>query len=210
MIALMFCGAVVAQRADRRPKNPNDVATMQSERMKKSLNLSDEQFASVKSTNLKFAERISQLRSDTTMSRETRHQKMTELRNQKQSEIEAILTAEQKSTWEAERRTAARGDRGKMAKVPHVRNDVIMDSLSLTDDQSAKLETAQEKFRTKLSAIRKEDLPEDQRKTKLKEARAEHDQSVRSILSDEQYIKWKELKKDRSHKRLKQEHYHKK
>ena len=88
LIALTFCGAVVGQRADRRPKNPNDVATMQSERLKKSLDLSDEQFASVESTNLKFAERISQLRSDTTMTRETRHQKMTELRNKKQSKIE--------------------------------------------------------------------------------------------------------------------------
>lgn len=214
MIALMFTGAAFAQRGHGKKnpgkKNPNEIATLQSERMKETLSLSDEQFASVRDINSKFAERIAELRNDSTLVREMRHQKMMELRKQKQSEIDAVLTAEQKSKWQTERKNVKHDSRGKRGGKGHAAKDARMDSLSLTEEQSTKMVAAQESLRAKMSAIRKENLSEDQRKTKVKAAREEHEQTLKSVLSEEQFSKWKELKKDRSHKRLRQEHYHRK
>lgn len=209
-IALMFSGMVLAQRADHRQKDPQEIATMQSEHMKKSLDLSDQQFASVKTVNLKFAERMSQLRGDTALAREARQRKMADLRDQKQAEIGAILSADQKAKWEAERKNFAQNHRGKRGNKVMGNRDETLKSLGLSDEQSKKLDAADESFRDQLQTIRNEQLTADQRKEKVKSARDEHEKNVKSILTDEQFDRWSEMKKDRSHRKLKQEHYHRK
>ena len=209
-IALMFSGMLFAQRGDHRQKDPKEMATMQSEHMKKSLDLSEQQFASVQSINLKFAERMSVLRNDTTLERETRHQRMAELRDQKQAEIGAVLSADQKSKWETERKNFARNHRGERGHRGDGNRNDDLKTLGLSDEQNKKLEAADATFRSKLQNLRNEQLTVDQRKEKVKSARDEHETNVKSILTAEQFAKWKEMKKDRSHKKLKQERYYRK
>jgi hypothetical protein len=59
-------------------------------------------------------------------------------------------------------------------------------------------------FKEKLSALRKDSkITKEQKQAELKKISADHEASIKTILSDQQFTKWKELKqKDKGkHKR---------
>lgn len=208
VIALMFTGTIYAQRADSPHKSPEDRAAKQAENMKQKLGLSDQQYASIRSINLKYAERISKLRADTATAREDRHKQMRDLHTQKQSEITQVLSDEQQAKWKTLREDQRNKAGARQGRKGAGSESDWKKSLSLSDEQSARLDEAHTAFREKIRTIRDDEkLSEEQRKEKAKAVRAEHESEVKSILSEEQFRKWKEMKKDG--KKLKQEHYYK-
>jgi hypothetical protein len=211
VVGIMFSGIILAQRADHRQRNADEIAERQTEKMKTELALSEQQSASVRRINLKYADLMSKLRSDTSLIREDRHSKIKTLQAQKKSELDAVLSAEQSEKWEEYRKSAGKGKRGFDGKKRSPRGVDMKQSLSLSDDQSSRMEAAQRSFKDQLHAIHADkQLSDDQRKEKARAARARHEKEVQSILSGEQFDKWKALKKDRAHDKLKREHYYKK
>ena len=144
------------------------------------------------------------------MTREDRQQKMSDLRNEHKSEIDAVLSPDQQAKRDAQRKNFDERRRGKRGESARLNGGAATSSLGLSDEQSKKMTAADESFRDKLQSIRNEKLTADERKDKVSSARDEHEKNVKSILSDEQFSKWKANMKNRSHKRLKQEHYYRK
>ena len=110
MSALLSCGAALAlpaaQDAAAAPQNhaEGEHRHMDPERqlqfLTKKLNLSSEQQTQLRPILAERAQQVEALRSDTSLAKEDKHEKMRTLHEESQSKIEAVLTAEQKKTYE--------------------------------------------------------------------------------------------------------------
>lgn len=72
-----------------------------SERMKKELSLSDDQFSKVKAMRLKFAERHATIRRDTSLTQGTARKQMGKLRAEQETELKGVLTTDQWTKYAA-------------------------------------------------------------------------------------------------------------
>ncbi len=212
-IALIATGSVFAQGGDRMPRSSEAIAQRQSEKMKSALSLSESQYATVHDINLKYARTFSEMMKDSAVTREEKHNKMKQLREEKRTEIDKVLSAEQKQQWEKQKQDM-KTKRGNRDHGPHKKGDHQnrrkndhTQSLGLSEAQTTKLDAVRKEFRTEISGIREDQkLSEEQRKEKMKTAWQNHEKSVEEILSPEQYVKWKESRKNGKHKRLHQDH----
>lgn len=186
--ALAFSAMLFAQRG---PVDPSARAAKQTDRMKEVLSLNDAQYATVKGINEKYAQKTATIRRDSSSDfRAT----MQSIHAERRKEIESVLTSEQKEKWTKhqeemrtkvkQRHTHKRGGREEMQK-----------SLGLSNEQVGKLDEARKSFGEKTSAIKKSSASEDEKKGQFKQLWSEHDNTVKQILTAEQYAKWKEMSK---------------
>jgi periplasmic protein CpxP/Spy len=209
-LALTISFAMHAQRGQGHQRNPGDAAKAQTEKMKTELNLTDEQYASVRSINFEFAKKASTLRADSSISRDQRHNQLKTIRQEKNAELNKILTKEQQQKWADARkerdikREAKRGDR------EGARKEHLKSTLSLSDDQSARMMDLRKSLHKKVRDVRSDNaLTDSEKKTRLKALRDEHEASVKSLLSEDQYTKWKEQKASRKKGLEKKQHFQK-
>jgi Spy/CpxP family protein refolding chaperone len=165
------------------------------EKMKTELALTDAQYAAVKAINKKYHNQYSELRKDSTRTKEEKMKTIKDLHTARQSEVNALLNAEQKQKWAAlqtERRERGKA-RMKMASERHEAR--LKDELKLTDDQFVKVQAAGKAFHEKMRAAHEiQNAPSDSRKAAFDQARADYDQAMKEILSAEQYQKWLDKK----------------
>ncbi len=89
----------------------------------------------------------------------------------------------------------AKGDRAARAKE---RLEKMKSELGLTDEQAKKVQEIFAAQREAAKGVREDSsLSDEQRKEKLKAARAEADAQMSAVLTPEQKAKWEELKKQR-------------
>jgi Spy/CpxP family protein refolding chaperone len=197
-MAMTISFAMHAQRGHGPHRNPDEAAKSLTERMKTELGLTDQQYASVHSINLEYAKKASTLRGDSSTSRDERHTRLKSLRQQKRTELKKVLTPEQQQKWadaRKERKTRSQVKRGDHAAA---RNEHLKNTLSLSDDQSAKLGNLQTSHREMANDIRKDTkLADADKKSRLKALRDDHEAAVKNLLSNEQFTKWKEQKASR-------------
>ena len=86
-------------RQGERP-SAEERAQRQTERMQEELKLNDEQTASVKTINQKYAEKMEALWENRPDEREAMREQMQALNAEKEKEISAVLTEEQAQQWE--------------------------------------------------------------------------------------------------------------
>jgi hypothetical protein len=215
-LAMIMSVALLAQRGQHTDRSAEDIAVKQAERMKTELNLNETQYASIKAINQKYAKQVIELRKDTAMAREKFHAEMKSIHNDKQEELKRVLSPEQQAKWEANRDHRKEGRRGgkSHADIKDHRKAEMKKALKLSDEQSTKLDAAHLDFKQRASAIREDkSLNDETKKEKVKALKATHETIVKNILSDEQFLKWKEIKKDgnkrgKDHqKRLNKEHH---
>jgi Spy/CpxP family protein refolding chaperone len=72
-------------------------------------------------------------------------------------------------------------------------------ALILTPEQETKLNATNEKFKGKLKTWRNADRREN--RSELQKLRREHEAEVKTILTPEQFEKWKTLRHERKHSR---------
>lgn len=167
------------------------------DKMKSALNLSDEQYTKVKSINEKYAAKFSEFRKDSTARKEN-HEAMKSLRNEREQEIAAVLTPDQNAKWTAQREEQKK-------KHAEKRNDheakikAMKAELALTPEQEAKLKASNEKFGSKLKG--RHDAQRKENHGELQKLKSEHEAEVKSILTPEQFEKWKRMRVERHHKR---------
>ncbi|MBA4056791.1 MAG: hypothetical protein C0490_18905 [Marivirga sp.] len=70
--------------------------------MQKSLSLTDEQTAKIKTIDQEFASRFHALKADSTLAKEDAKSKGHQLRKEYQTKTKAVLTDEQIAKWEAQ------------------------------------------------------------------------------------------------------------
>lgn len=92
------------QRGERREFKPEDIATMQADRMKKDLNLDDKQYKSVYNLFLKRGEEMkaqfARPQEGQQVDREARRAEMQKQQEAMQAELKKILTPEQYAKYE--------------------------------------------------------------------------------------------------------------
>jgi Spy/CpxP family protein refolding chaperone len=196
--------AVTFLVAQPRSKDQQLHAGKQAEKMKTELSLDDTQYASIKSIDEKYASQHRMLWKDSTLAREEKAVKHKALRTNQKNEIDAVLTPEQKTKWSAYKEARAEKRKERMNEQRAKRAERLKTALSLTDDQQTKMQQVNDAFKEKLSALRKDSkITKEQKQAELKKISADHEASIKTILSDQQFTKWKELKqKDKGkHKR---------
>jgi Spy/CpxP family protein refolding chaperone len=89
----------------------------------------------------------------------------------------------------------AKGDRAARGKE---RLQKMQANLGLTDEQSQKIQAIMTEQREAMKGVKSDTtLTADQKKEKMKAARADVDAKIAALLTPEQKAKWEQLKKDR-------------
>ena len=95
---------------------------------------------------------------------------------------------------------SAQAQRGQRNATPEQRAkhmEKMVADLGLDETTAASYKTIEENFYNKTQEIRKEDTDRKAKREKLKTLRAEMDEQVKEIFTDEQYEKYQELRKKR-------------
>ena len=191
------------------------------------LNLTDAQKAQMKTLNESFRSKMQNLRQDKSLSQEVQKQKREELMKEHRAQMQSMLTPEQKKQWEANRKDLGSkkwdgkgkhegagkhegDDKGSMRggkRLGHVQQfEKMSKDLNLTDDQSARLKSMNETFRTNMQSIHNNNaLSSDQKKEQMKNLQSKHQEDIKSILTKEQQTKFNtefKSKKNRGSKRI--------
>lgn len=170
------------------------------EKLKTELSLTDAQYASIKGINKKYAEQFSQIRKDSVTTRKDKHTTLKGLREKRQSEINSVLSPEQKTKLETLKKQREEKRKEHQKVRAEERETQLISKLSLTDDQAAKLKAENKSFFEKAMALRSSNDKE-ANKAEMKKLRKDHESSVKSILTTEQFSKWKEMRKEAKIKR---------
>lgn len=196
-IMMMTTTIIYAQQ-----KEAADPHHRRGERMSQVLSLNDEQTETIKGIHKKYADRFTTIRIDSTLSHEDKRSAGKSLKEEKEAEIRSVLTPEQNEKWKTyktERAEERKEQREKFAKEHASR---MKTELSLSDDQAEKLKSINEDFKAKAQALRHEGKGDRESYMKLRD---EYEGIVKSVLSDEQFKKWKEhnsrMRKSRKGKR---------
>jgi periplasmic protein CpxP/Spy len=196
-----------AQKQERVHKSPEEIAAKRAEHMKSELGLSDEQTKKVEAAWLVKMTKSKDLRTTHADNKETLKKEMRPVHQAFRTSMKEILTKEQFAKWQ-ENKKKERKDKSPEEKAA-MRAAHMRESLGLTDEQTAKVESAVLTKMTKSKEIRAK-YPEDKdaAKKELKPIHAQFEASMKEILTPEQFAKWKEMKKShpkKGDKRKKQE-----
>ncbi|MEO6188840.1 MAG: hypothetical protein ABIO82_04625 [Ginsengibacter sp.] len=160
----------------------------------KDMNFSDSQKEQMKNIRSQYRDKMNQLDQDRTLSPEDLRTKKNELRKEQKDKFESTLTPEKKEKLvqrkqqhQTERKTKEQNGISRMKS-----------SLELNDAQVSQLQTDQEAFKAKAKAIKENNSSSaDQKKDQLMQLRKTREESVKNILSTEQWKKREEMKQNR-------------
>src|SRR5687767_8544805 len=101
--SIMFLGMMIVSTVivAQQKADPRERATKHANKMKSALALTDVQYNSIKAIDEEYIAKQSIIFKDSTLSKESRHQKIRALHLQKASAIDNVLTEEQKGKWSA-------------------------------------------------------------------------------------------------------------
>jgi Spy/CpxP family protein refolding chaperone len=192
--ALMISSVIFAQTKDKH-RHGGEAGL---EKFKKELSLNDVQYASIKGINKKYAGQFSLLRKDSVTSKTERHTAIKNLRVEKQKEITAVLTADQKMKYEKLKKERSEKRKAQIKTRDEERHAKLAKDLSLTVDQAVKVSDANKAFIEKAKALRQNSSGDKaSNKEALKKLRKEHDATMQSVLTPDQFTKWKEMRKSK-------------
>ena len=115
LMLFTFKTAVFAQQGQgrgNRDMDPKEFAERQTSRMKESLELTAGQLPKVEKLNLEYAEKMKEARDQAGEDREAMRSKMMEMIKEKDAKLKEILTAEQWTKFEADRKERMQNRRG--------------------------------------------------------------------------------------------------
>lgn len=173
--------------------------------MKDSLALSAEQLLKINEIHASACKQMMALKTKSRENKDSMKIQMQAIRKTMRSEYQQVLTSVQlekmKQSFSNKRDTAFKGkNKEKRAKM---NAENLKTQLMLTDEQTAKVEKLNLEMMAKREDVRaKKDLGMDSSELrKLNMAiRDEHKAGMKTILTDDQYVKWLELRKNKAHK----------
>jgi Spy/CpxP family protein refolding chaperone len=202
--SMIFFGLMIASTVmfAQRKVDPMERAAKQAEHMKKELGLDEVQYKAVKAINEEHAGKVMKLFGDSTISQEAKHQQMKTLRNEKETALRKVLTEEQHKKRLANQSDHHRKHGAKMAKHRGNYAGRMQKELSLTDEQNAKMKAINREFGQKFRALRNDStLSKEDNQTKMKQLKVEYQEKMKSVLTEEQFEKWEQLKSEHRRRR---------
>lgn len=158
------------------------------------LNLSDDQKSEMKVINDDFKQQMTDLKkSEDKITVTEWKSKMATIRKDHHEKVEKVLTDEQKASLKNMRKE--HGNRFRQNK--HNRMDRMKKELNLTDDQSAAIQKSLDESMQKMKAVHDDkSLSDDKKKALYKVHREQQEESMKSILTPDQWNKFQEMKKN--------------
>jgi Spy/CpxP family protein refolding chaperone len=164
------------------------------------LGLNDEQALKVGVINSEFAKGMADVRS-AGMEEAARKERSKALHQQRSADLKAVLTEEQyahlKELNEARRNEKQEKQGGQRGTRDQQRSGELMQQLGLSDEQAGKVRTINEAFTKGMSELRASGLDGEARKVKVKALRTQRDGELRNVLTEDQYRKLEQLRKER-------------
>lgn len=158
------------------------------------LNLTDEQKAEMKTINEDFRKQFSELQKNEDITVREWKSKMKSIREDHQQKVQQVLTEEQKSKMQK----LHQDRKGKFHKRGKHNFDNLKKELNLTPEQESALKQQRTETIQKMKTIKEDkSLSDEQKKVEMKKFREQQQQSLKSILSEEQINKLKEKKSHR-------------
>lgn len=160
----------------------------------KQLNLSEAQKEQFKVQKQSFQKQMEELKKNDNITVKEWKSKMETLRKDHKAKMENIFSAEQKAKLDK-----MKEDKKAMHQVDaKARLEKMKIHLGLTDDQTAKLSINRTKMAEKMKALREnKSLSDEKKRAEMKELMKQQQESMKSILTEEQLKKMKEGKKHR-------------
>ena len=161
------------------------------------LNLTDDQKNEMKVINDDFKQQMTDLKkSEDKITVTEWKSKMATIRKDHHAKVEKVLTDEQKANLKTMHKEHGKGFR----QDKHNRMERMKKELNLTDDQSAALQKSFGESMQKMKAIKEDKtLSDDQKKAQFKTLHDQQQESMKSILTPDQWNKFQELKKSHRH-----------
>jgi Spy/CpxP family protein refolding chaperone len=193
----MISAFTFAQSHDRGHEKHGKHGDGQIEKMKADLALTDNQYASIKDISEKYSAKQKALRGDSS-ARNEKYATMKTLRQEKEKEIQAVLTPEQKTKWATFNAQHDQARKAKSKERLESRDAKMKSALSLSDDQFAKMQMENKTFREKVMTLRDQSKNEKSRdNSAFKKLKTEHDAAIKNILTEDQFKKWTDSKRER-------------
>jgi Spy/CpxP family protein refolding chaperone len=161
------------------------------------LNLSDDQKNEMKVINDDFKQQMTDLKkSEDKITVTEWKSKMSTIRKDHHTKVEKVLTDEQKANLKKMHKDHGKGFR----QDKHNRMERMKKELNLTDDQSASLQKSYGESMQKMKAVKEDkSLSDDQKKAQFKTLHDQQQESLKSILTPDQWNKFQEMKKSHGH-----------
>ena len=191
--SLIFCANAQDFSERRHAKHRHN-----NEMMMKELNLSSAQKEQMKANHESYKKQLMELNKNEGITVKEARDKKEALRKEQKEKMMSLLTAEQKNKL-----VQLKKDReAKHEMMAAKKLDKLKTSLSLSDDQVAKINSDRKAINARLKAIREnEQLTRTEKKEQIMALKEENKNSFKNILTPEQLGKMEEMKKSRMEKR---------
>lgn len=157
----------------------------------KELNLTEAQKEQFKTEKEAFHKKMEELKKNENITVKEWKAKRETLLKEHRNKMESVFTPEQKAKLEKLKKEGQARHEDMMKQ----RAQMMKTHLGLTDDQSARLEKSRQEMGDKMKAIREnKSLTEEQKRVQLKELGKKHQESLKSVLTEEQQQKMKEFR----------------
>lgn len=160
------------------------------------LNLTDEQKTAMNTINEDYKQQMTDLKKSEDKITVTEWKgKMATIRKEHHEKVNKVLTDEQKANLKTMKHHGR-----KFRQDKHNRIDRMQKELNLTVEQRASIEKNQAEMLKGIRAVRdNKSLTDDQKKEEFKALHKKEQESLRSILTEEQLKKFEEMKKQHKH-----------
>jgi Spy/CpxP family protein refolding chaperone len=158
------------------------------------LSLTDDQKNEMKVINDDFKQQMTDLKkSEDKITVTEWKSKMATIRKDHHEKVDKVLTDEQKASLKKIHKEHGKGFR----QDKHKRMDRMKKELNLTDDQSAAIQKSFDESMQKMKDVHNDtSLTDDKKKALFKTLHYQQEESLKSILTPDQWTKFQELKKN--------------
>jgi hypothetical protein len=187
----------------QRKADPMERAAKQADKMKTELSLDEVQYKSVRAIHEEFAEKVSALRKDSSLSKQAKRDGVKVLHAEKEVAIGKVLTEEQKLKWQSYQREQKKNRRSSLTKESGEHAQHMQKSLSLTDEQTSSLKAIDKEYAQKFRALKKESaMVRESIRQRAQILREEYLSKTKSILTEDQFKQWELQRTERKRKKL--------
>ena len=177
-------------------KTPQEKANLKINKLTEALELTEEQQVKAKEISERFITRIQAIKADTTIAVETKKAQFKELKKAHKEEIKAILDENQLvklEQLEAERKAKKEASKKTPEERAEAQTQRMATALDLTEEQIEKVRILNLKVINKIQVIKEdESMTPEKKKEFIKGNKQDHKSVMKSILTDEQFVKYEE------------------
>lgn len=158
------------------------------EQMERVLSLNPSQADAIRKINQKYGDKAKAVRDNSTLQGEQRMKAHQDIRMQRDAEVAQVLTSEQAAQWKAYKQGREDQRHAQHQRRMQHHDQHMKERLELSDDQVKKIDEARAGMRDKAKALRQANAT----KEEFKKLEEEHEATMKSILTPDQFAKWKE------------------